>query len=93
MSSNITCIQMRKAFESKNQVEFRTGKEPTGWIVENGKRVARITIPKGNKEIPVGTLSNMAKYLCVSRDQLIEYVKCNLKGSQLLEIIMINKQA
>lgn len=87
----ITAAKTRKAFETKNQVEFRTGKEPTGWIQNEGKKISRISIPKGNKDIPKGTLQNMAKYLSVSVDQLTDYVECKINGPDLIQIIIANK--
>jgi len=74
-----TTSRTRKAFENKAAVTFREGKELNGWIKNEGKGKARITIQKANKDIPKGTLSARAKGLSIDVYTLCEFVKCNIK--------------
>jgi hypothetical protein len=80
--------RIRKAFENKTAVTFREGKELNGWIKNEGKGIARITIQKANKDIPKGTLSAIAKGLSIDVDTLCEFVKCKIKGPELIDTIL-----
>ena len=88
----ITPTDTRRAFENKNEVQFRSGKELNGWILHEGKGIARITVSKGNKDIPMGTHCSMARSLGITTSQLTKYVQCKIKGSELIEIILNNKR-
>lgn len=83
-----TTSRTRKAFENKTAVTFREGKELNGWIKNEGKGIARITIQKANKDIPKGTLSAIAKGLSIDVYTLCEFVKCNIKGPELIDTIL-----
>ncbi len=84
----ITTTDTRRAFETKNGVQFRSGKELNGWIYHDGMRIARITVSKGNKDIPKGTHRSMARSLGISETQLTEYVQCKIKGTKLVDLIL-----
>ncbi len=86
-----TTSQTRRAFENKATVKFRDGKELNGWIVDDNTRIARVTISKSNKDIPKGTLSNMAKYLYIDVQTLCEFVNCTINGPELIRTIVANK--
>ncbi len=86
-----TTSRTRQAFEQKTAVIFRSGKEFNGWIKNEGKGIARITIQKANREIPKGTLRAMAKGLGIDVTTFCEFVECKIKGPELIDTILNNK--
>ena len=71
--------RIRQVCENKLSIGFREGKHFSGWFSLNGRRVARITIPKGRKEVPPGTYGSMARQLKLSKPQFGDLLACPLK--------------
>ena len=73
--------------EHKLQIEFRAGKEYNGWFLFNGKKAARITIPKGRKPIPPKTYKSMASQLRLTVQQFDRFLECPLTQEQYIKIL------
>ncbi len=75
-NSNFSTQDVKKICETKLGIEFRPGKEFNGWFFLDGKKTARITVPKGRKPIPKGTYRSMSTQLKLNRikdfDDLLE---------------------
>ncbi len=78
---------VKKICEKKLDINFRKGKEFNGWYVLNGKKTARITIPKGRKPIPEKTYKSMAKQLKLNLAQFDDLLDCPLSSQEYLKIV------
>ena len=77
---------VKKRCEDKLEISFRDSKEFNGWVRMNNKKIARITVPKGKKDIPPKTYKSMAKSLYLSVDQFDDLLECPLGWKQYEEI-------
>ena len=75
--------------QNKLDIEFRSGGEYNGWYILNGKRVARITIPKGRKPIPPKTYKSMAAQLKLDVNDFDRLLDCPLKAEEYREKMLI----
>jgi len=71
-------LDLRKQCENKLGIDFREGKDPSGWFKFGGKDTCRITIPGGRKPLKAGTFGNMARQLNISAAKLEELLDCPL---------------
>lgn len=78
---------VKSTCERKLQIEFRASKEYNGWYIFNGKKAARITIPKGKKPIPPKTYKSMANQLCLTVKEFDELLNCPLTGEEYEKIL------
>ena len=78
---------VKRKCESKLKIKFRKGKELNGWFILNGKKTARITIPKGRKPIPPKTYKSMAVQLKLSTVEFDNLLECPLTLNQYKEIL------
>jgi hypothetical protein len=81
------CNDVKKVCENKLQIPFRSGKEFNGWFVLDGRRTARITVPKGRKDIPPGTYRSMARQLFLTVDQFDLLLACPLEYKDYIVIM------
>jgi len=79
--------ELRTRCEKKLNIEFRSGKESNGCFVHAGRRIARVTIPLGRKDLKVGTFGNMAKQLFLTNVQLNELIDCPLGLTEYLDVL------
>jgi hypothetical protein len=79
--------EIKKICENKLSINFRSGKEFNGWFKFNGKRIARITVPKGKKEVPRGTYKSMANQLKLKVNQFDDFLECDINYNEYIEII------
>ena len=80
---------VKKCCENKLDIEFRDGKHFNGWYYLEGKRTARITVPKGRKPIHPKTYKSMASQLKLDVDQFDDLVECPIKKPEYEEIIKV----
>ncbi len=73
--------------ENKLRVPFREGKEFNGWVSINNKKLARITVPKGRKDIFPKTYKSMANQLKLTTEQFDDLLECPLNWEQYTEIV------
>jgi len=78
---------VKNCCENKLGISFREGKEFNGWVTIKEKKVARITIPMGRKEIPPKTYKSMANQLKLSTEQFDDLLDCPLQWEQYIEIV------
>ena len=79
---------VKRVCENKLKIDFKKGgKEFNGWYTLDGKKVARITVPKGRKDIPLGTYSAMARQLKLHHSDLDRLLACPLTKTQYDDLI------
>jgi hypothetical protein len=76
--SSFDTNDVRKCCERKLEITFRHGKELNGWFRLGGRKAARITVPKGRKNIPPKTYKSMADQLRLSVQEFDELLECTL---------------
>jgi len=81
-------LEIKRCCEKKLDVTFRDGRELNGWVEINGKKFARITVPKGRKEIPKGTYGSMARQLKISNKEFDELLECTLVRKEYEKIVI-----
>lgn len=86
-NNQYSTYDVKRVCESKLSIEFRCEKECNGWFEYEGKRIARITIPKGRKLIPPSTYASMAKQLKLEVGRFDELLDCPLALKEYLEIL------
>ena len=79
--SNTNARSIYESCKNKLNIEFRKGKELTGWYLLNGKKFARISVPKGRKDIAPKTRASIAAQLKLTDEQLDGLVDCWLSGA------------
>ena len=79
--------QVKTICENKLGIAFRATKEFNGWYILDGKKVCRITVPKGKKKIPKGTYQSMAKQLKLTTDQFDNLLDCPLDNQGYIKIL------
>ena len=80
-------LDVKKRCEDKLDIKFRSGSEFNGWFWLDGKRAARVTVPKGRKPVPRGTYSSMAKQLKISVHDFDEFMDCPLTLEKYIKIL------
>lgn len=82
-------IKYRKlthVMENKALVGFRAGAERNAWIVVDGKKATRVTIPKIHSgDIPVGTVRSIQSQLSMSEPDFMDFVDCPMSGAQFAD--------
>ncbi len=78
---------VKKCCEDKLDIEFRGGKELNGWYILDGKKAARITVPKGRKFIPPKTYKSMARQLKLTLSQFDDFLECPLQQKEYETIL------
>ncbi len=81
-SDNVVKICKRKL-----KISFRCNKEYNGWYMIGKRRVARITIPKGKKNISPGLYKGMAEDLLLSTSEFDNLMSCPLSGDGYKKIV------
>jgi hypothetical protein len=76
-----------RACRQKLGIEFRDGKELNGWYESGGRRIARITVPKGRKPLPPKTYATMARQLKLQIDQFDALLSCELTSADYARLI------
>lgn len=77
-NSQFDSHDVKKRCENKLGIEFRDGHEFNGWFIFADKKVARITVPKGRKDIPPKTYQSMARQLKLTTMQFDDLLECPL---------------
>ncbi len=72
---------IKKCCENRNKlgIEFRkSGKEYNGWFKKEGKKICRITLPKGRKDVGKGLYRSIARQLKLAVDDFDDLLECPL---------------
>ena len=86
-NSEFNSYKIKKCCEKKLNIHFRDRKECNGWFILDGKKAARITIPKGRKETSPKTYKTMATQLMLNIQQFDALLECTLKKSDYENIL------
>ena len=81
-NSKYHTMDVKKCCETKLEITFRSGNELNGWFVLQGKKTARITIPKGRKPIPPKTYKTMAYQLKLTAQEFDDLLACPLSSEE-----------
>ena len=84
---NFTRQEVRGAIDKKLRPEWRSGAEQTGWYYLGGKKILRVSVPRGRGQLPPGTAHSIKKQLRLTTSQFADLVHCRLTGSDYAEII------
>jgi hypothetical protein len=75
------------AIVRKLDLEARSTKERNAWLYWEGRKVLRVTVPKGRGDLAPSTHRSMANQLRLTLGQLDELVRCTLGRSEYIEIL------
>lgn len=84
---NFNKHDVSRALLNKLDLRFRSGKERNGWYELDGKKILRVTMPKGRGAIPPGTLNSIRDQTFLSRNDFADLIRCPLSGSDYARII------
>ena len=77
---------VKRVCEQKLNIGFRDGKEYNGWFVlGDGRKAARITVPKGRKFLPDKTYKSMATQLKLTISDFDSLLDCPLTKEMYLK--------
>ena len=85
--SGFDIYDVKKCCEKKLDINFRDGKEFNGWFRLGDRKAARITVPKGRKDIPPKTYKSMAVQLKLKVQQFDELLECTLMKDGYEELL------
>jgi hypothetical protein len=86
-NSSYNTNDVKTRCENKLRITFRATKEFNGWYIYNNKKVARITIPMGRKDIPPKTYKSMANQLKLSADEFDDLLDCPLDRNKYNDLL------
>jgi len=86
-NSKYKALDVKNRCENKLHINFKSGKECNGWFIYNKRKVARITVPHGRKNIPQKTYLSMANQLKLSVDDFDRFLDCPLKEDEYIRIL------
>lgn len=69
-------IDVIRACENKLDIKFRDGSEQNGWFKYKGKKISRITVPKGRKYLPPQTYKSMSRQLQLPINDFDDFLEC-----------------
>lgn len=83
---------VRRAVEAKSGGTRKSTKEDNFRIYVDGKRVGRVTVPKGRGPLHPRTAGRIRDQLKLTPDEFREFVKCPLTGADY-ELLLRGKVA
>ena len=88
-NANYDSSDVKKVCEKKLQIDFRGTKEYNGWfLLADGRRAVRITVPMGRKFLPPKTYKSMAQQLKLSIPDFDALLDCPLTRQRYLAKLM-----
>lgn len=86
---NYDSSDVKKVCEKKLQINFRGTKEYNGWfLLADGRKAARITVPMGRKFLPHKTYKSMALQLKLTIPDFDALLDCPLTREGYLAKLM-----
>ncbi len=79
--------EVRNALKNKLEVVFASGKEPTGWFIYKGKKVTRVTVPKGRDTLKKGTQKSIRESLRLNSSNFDALLECPLRFNEYVGIL------
>ncbi len=90
-NANYDTSDVKRVCENKLQITFRDGKEFNGWyLLADGRKAVRITVPKGRKELPPKTYKSMAMQLRLTVSDFDALLECPLTREGYLVKLMVH---
>ena len=86
------CHEILATCKTKLGIEFRKGKELSGWFSINGQKAVRITVPKGRKPAKLGTYRSMARQLQLTSSEFDDLLDCPLKREPYIRLLRQRKK-
>lgn len=80
-------FHIRQVCERKLGIKFEATKETNGWFEFDGKRIHKISVPKGRKTLPKGTYASIARQLKIGVEQFDGLLDCPLKLENYIDIL------
>jgi hypothetical protein len=82
MLSNLKIRKMISCLEDKLSIDFRGGKERTGWYCLDGKKVLRVTMTNvhGSDTLSIGVATKLKNSLKLDREELKMLYDCPMSG-------------
>ncbi|HXK48855.1 MAG TPA: hypothetical protein PKW56_00150 [Clostridiales bacterium] len=90
-NSKYNTQDVKKRCENKLDIEFRSSKEFNGWYKYDNKKICRITVSKGRKDLPPKTYQSIAEQLKLSIDNFDRFMDCPLKKDEYDKILGLSK--
>lgn len=85
--------QVKKVCETKIGIQFNTnGKEFNGWYFLDGKKTCRITVPKGRKNVPMGTYQSMGRQLKLTSSEFDQFLECSMTAATYKSLVQQRPQ-
>ena len=75
------------SLKNKLFIGFRTTKELNGWFVYNGKKILRVTIPKGRGLLRKGTQASIINQLKLTKEKFSDLIECPLSYEGYIKIL------
>ena len=73
--------KLADCLRSKLGINFRSGRELTGWYYLEGKKILRVGVPKGHSgEVSPGYIHKIIGKLRLNREEFHLLYKCPMKG-------------
>lgn len=79
--------EVRRAVEQKLGIQLRSNAELNGWYYLEGKKVLRVTVPKGVSDLPTGTAHQIRKQLWLGTPDFAALVRCPMSGNDYERLI------
>ncbi len=67
---------VRRMCETKLSMKFRTEGESNAWLIEGGRKLARVTLPHHREELKRGTLGSVIRQLGADRQLFQGLMNC-----------------
>lgn len=80
-------FHIRQVCERKLGIKFKATKETNGWFEFDGKRIHRISVPKGRKTLPKSTYASIARQLKIGVEQFDGLLDCPLQLENYIDIL------
>jgi hypothetical protein len=84
---NLSKQQLTSAVKRKLNLKFREGKERNAWYELDGRKILRVTVPKGHGDLPRGTANAIRNQLKLSMQEYRGLIQCPLTGRDYEQIV------
>jgi hypothetical protein len=78
--------EVKKLLE-KVQVTFREGKDPGGWLVNEGKKILYLRMSKGEGDVPGHVPDKIRQSLHLNEELFMQLKNCPLSREEYIEIL------
>ncbi|MCX7011948.1 MAG: hypothetical protein NTW86_05170 [Candidatus Sumerlaeota bacterium] len=76
-----------KALTDKLRLRFGSGKERNGWYELDGRKILRVTMPKGRGPLPTGTANSIRNQVKLTVEEFGDLLQCPLSGTDYEAIV------